>query len=86
MIPMDDALGTGAAGFDKAGKLLYMIDSRERDTAALVSIEIASGKRAVVADDAEADVTIVRQHPTEKTLQAVAASTPSDAGTCSTPP
>ena len=43
-------------GFTRDGKTLYMLDSRERDTAALFAVDWASGKRSVVHEDARADV------------------------------
>jgi dipeptidyl aminopeptidase/acylaminoacyl peptidase len=70
-IDMEDTLTTSPVGFDKTGKILYMTDSRGRDTAALVSIDLASGKETVLAADDRVDVGGVLAHPTEKTIQAV---------------
>jgi dipeptidyl aminopeptidase/acylaminoacyl peptidase len=70
-IPRDDAMNTGPAGFDKTGKILYMVDSTGRDTSALVARTIASGEQKVLAANPKADVGGPLIHPTEKTVQAV---------------
>lgn len=70
-IPMADSLTTNAMGFDKTGKLVYMTDSRERDTGALVGVDIDTGKQSLIAADPRADVANFIMHPTEKTIQAV---------------
>ncbi|MBN2447216.1 MAG: S9 family peptidase [Phycisphaerae bacterium] len=67
----DDALTTGAVGFNKAGDVLYMIDSRERDTAALVQVDLTQDKVTVLAENARADVSDYLQHPTERNIEAV---------------
>lgn len=72
-IGMDDALTSGAGGFDKSGKTLYMLDSRGRNTAALTAIDLSNGnQKTLIAEDAKADAGEVLAHPTEKTVQAVA--------------
>ncbi len=71
-IPSADALTTGLGGFDKTGKIAYMNDSRGRDTGALFAVDLATGKKTLVAEDARCDVGGVITHPTEKTIQAVA--------------
>jgi hypothetical protein len=48
-----DAMTTSAAGFDKSGEKLYFIDSRGRDTAALTTIDLASGEQKLIAEDRE---------------------------------
>jgi len=71
-IPLEDGLTTSAVGFDKTGQILYMTDSRGRDTAALVQIDLSSGEEKVLASNDLADVGgDVLMHPTEKTIQAV---------------
>jgi dipeptidyl aminopeptidase/acylaminoacyl peptidase len=72
VIPSSDALTTGIGGFDKTGKVVFMNDSRGRDTGALFSIDLATGKKTLVAEDPRCDVGGVITHPTEKTVQAVA--------------
>lgn len=70
-IGMEDALTTSPLGFDKSGRLLYMIDSRGRDTAALTVTDIAANSSTVLAEDPRVDAGGVLIHPTEKTVQAV---------------
>lgn len=66
-----DGLNTAPAGFDKSGNLLYLLDSRGRNTAALKTIDLKSGKEAILAEDAKADIGGAVVHPTKKTVQAV---------------
>src|SRR5262245_20430491 len=66
-----DAMTTNPAGFDKTGEHLYFIDSRERNTAALTSIDLKTGKQTLIAEDARADISGALTHPTEKNVQAV---------------
>ena len=70
-IDMEDALSTWPADFDKTGQVLYCVDSRGRDTAALVAIETRDGNKTDIAEDDKADATRVLFHPTEKNVQAV---------------
>jgi dipeptidyl aminopeptidase/acylaminoacyl peptidase len=60
-------------GFDKTGGILYMIDSRNRNTAALIALDLASGTQTVLAEDPQADISDAMIHPTEKRVQAAAA-------------
>jgi dipeptidyl aminopeptidase/acylaminoacyl peptidase len=70
-VPSADNLTTQPAGFNKSGDVLYLIDSRNRDTGALATLDLNSGKETVVAEDKQADAGNIIIHPTEKTLQAV---------------
>ncbi|HEV3083405.1 MAG TPA: S9 family peptidase [Gemmataceae bacterium] len=70
-IPMADTLTTSPAGFDKSGDVLYLIDSRGRDTGAFTTLDMKSGKETVVAQDKRNDAGQVLLHPTENTVQAV---------------
>lgn len=71
-IPPEDALTTFPVGFDKSGDVLFMVDSRGRDTAALVAHNVTSGETALLAQDPRSDVAQGLEHPTEKHIQAVA--------------
>lgn len=71
VVGMEDSLTTSPAGFDKTGNVLYLLDSRGRNTAALVSIDLKSGGQQVLAEDPQADVGGVLSHPTENTIEAV---------------
>lgn len=70
-IGAEDAMNTGATGFDKTGQTLYFLDSRNRNTAALTAIELESGEQKVLAENDKADISGVITHPTEKNVQAV---------------
>lgn len=70
-VPMEDTLSTAVLGHDASGELVYMIDSRGRDTGALYVADPAGGERRLLAEDARADAGEVLYHPTERTLQAV---------------
>ena len=67
----EDAMTTGPAGFDKTGNILYLQDSRDRDTGALFAVDLASGESTLMAEDPRADVGSIIAHPTENTVQAV---------------
>ncbi len=66
-----DAMTTHFAGFDKTGDKLYLLDSRDRNTAALAYIDLKTDKEQAIADDKRADISGLLAHPTEKTVQAV---------------
>jgi dipeptidyl aminopeptidase/acylaminoacyl peptidase len=70
-IPAEDMLTTNPVSFDKTGKFLFMMDSRGRNTSALMEIELATKKARLLAEDARADAGDVVIHPTEKHVQAV---------------
>jgi dipeptidyl aminopeptidase/acylaminoacyl peptidase len=69
---LEDALTTQPAGFTTDGKTLYWIDSRERDTAALVAEDTVSGARRVIAEDPRADIGHVLAHPLTGVVEAYA--------------
>ena len=71
-IPMEDMMTTSPITFDKTGKTLYMIDSRGRNTAALVSKNLETGEQKVVYENPKADVSNIMMHPLKKVVEAVA--------------
>jgi dipeptidyl aminopeptidase/acylaminoacyl peptidase len=71
-IATDDLLTTGIVGFDKTGTILYMIDSRNRNTAAFFAMDLETYERTLIAEDSRADTSDIMIHPTEKIVQAVA--------------
>ncbi len=71
-IDMEDALTTMLADFDHTGSVLYMLDSRGRDTAALFTVDLTTSETNLVAEDSRCDVGGVMLHPTKKTIEAVA--------------
>jgi len=70
-IPAADMLTTNPVGFDKAGGVLFLKDSRGRNTSAVVAVDMASDAVGLLAEDAQADAQDVVVHPTEKHVQAV---------------
>ncbi|MFT6159205.1 MAG: dipeptidyl aminopeptidase/acylaminoacyl peptidase [Myxococcota bacterium] len=70
VIPQEDALTTQIIGFDKSGRVAISVDSRGRNTAALLATNLDSGDVTVLAEDAQADISAVLQHPTERHIQA----------------
>jgi dipeptidyl aminopeptidase/acylaminoacyl peptidase len=70
-VPMEDTLTTNPVGFDKSGETLYVTLSKERNTAALVAINLKNGAQRVIAEDNRADAGGVMLHPTERTVEAV---------------
>jgi dipeptidyl aminopeptidase/acylaminoacyl peptidase len=70
-IPSEDMLTTSPADFDKTGQVLYLIDSRGRNTSALKALDLKTGKETVVAENDKADIGGAMIHPTEKNIQAV---------------
>ena len=71
-IPFEDAETTGIAGFSPDNKSLYLTESRGRDTAAFVEVNLATKKQKVLAEHPKADVGSVIVHPTKHTIQAIA--------------
>ncbi|RFT14994.1 MAG: Dipeptidyl anminopeptidase [Candidatus Saccharicenans subterraneus] len=71
-IPMEDIMTTSPIGFDRDGQVLYMIDSRGRNTAALISVNLKTGEKKLIFEDPRADVSNIMMHPVEKKVEAVA--------------
>jgi dipeptidyl aminopeptidase/acylaminoacyl peptidase len=72
-IPMEDRVATKLVGFDKNETTLDMLDSRGRDTAAVVTLDLKTKKSTVLLDDGAADVEFLLVQPTDKTIQAAEA-------------
>ena len=62
-IPTADFLTTGAVGFNAANDAVFMIDTRERDKAALTELSLASGEITVLAESDVADISNVLIDP-----------------------
>ncbi|MFN2130347.1 MAG: S9 family peptidase, partial [Anaerolineae bacterium] len=71
-IPQQDAMTTWPIGFDASGDVLYLVDSRGRDTAALLAQHMTSGETELLAEDPRVDASGVIVHPTSRQIQAVA--------------
>ena len=68
----EDAAVTQPVGLDADGGTLYLVDSRGRDTAALVALDLGAGELRELAADPRCDAQEVLQHPLTKRPQAVA--------------
>jgi dipeptidyl aminopeptidase/acylaminoacyl peptidase len=71
-IGLEDSQTTQPIGFTADGKTLYWIDSRGRDTAALIGEDIASGRKTILAEDARADIGDALADPKTGRIQAYA--------------
>lgn len=70
VINPEDALTTDLLGIDKSGNILYMKDSRGKNTAVLKAIDIKTNKMKVLAEDPLADLDSVLIHPVNNNVQA----------------
>jgi dipeptidyl aminopeptidase/acylaminoacyl peptidase len=66
-----DGMTTHLAGFDESGEKVYLIDSRNRDTAALKTLDLKTGKEELLAENDKADISGALAHPTTRKIQAV---------------
>ncbi len=62
-IGMEDALTTALSGFDKSNERVYALDSRGRDTAALVAMDIQTGQSSILGVSEKADVSGALTNP-----------------------
>ena len=65
----ENILTTMPLSLNKTGDVLYLLDSRNRDTAALTSIDLRTKVTQVIAQDQKADIDEVLFHPSELTPQ-----------------
>ena len=72
-VPPEDAILTGLGTITTDGKTLNVVDTRNRDRAAQVAIDTASGTAAVLYEDPRADIGEALKHPLTGKVQAVAA-------------
>jgi len=70
-VPAEDAMTTGPVGLSASGGTLYLTDSRERDTAALVAWDLKTGERTTLAEDPQVDAEGFWIHPKTRAVQAV---------------
>jgi dipeptidyl aminopeptidase/acylaminoacyl peptidase len=69
-IPTEDLQTTNAIGFNRADNALYWVDSRGRNTAALMRMDPVTGQSTVVAANERSDINNVLMDP--RTLEPVA--------------
>ncbi|MFC3079160.1 S9 family peptidase [Phenylobacterium terrae] len=55
-IPFEDTETTQPTSFTPDGKTRYWMDSRGRDTAALIAEDVATGKKTLIAENAKSDI------------------------------
>lgn len=67
----EDALASGPVAFTLDGRSLYLLDSRGRDAARLVRLDLESGESHVVAADPHYDVSDVMIQPDTREIQMV---------------
>ena len=70
-VPMEDMLTTQVFGFEATGRYMYLADSRERNTSALMQYDTQANEFKLLAEDSRADLSGVMIHPTERLVQAV---------------
>jgi dipeptidyl aminopeptidase/acylaminoacyl peptidase len=68
---MEDDMTTNPLGFDKSGDVMYLMDSRGRDTGALYTWNLKTDKKELIAANPLCDVGGIMAHPTENTIQGV---------------
>ena len=71
-ITLDDSLTTQPAGYTTDGKTLYWIDSRGRNTAAIIAQNTATGAKTVIAENARADIGGALSNPRTGEIEAYA--------------
>ncbi len=69
-VGLEDESNTYPVGFDKSNQVLYMVDSRGRNTSALTTIRLDTGVQNVIAEDSRADLSNVLIQPTTREIQA----------------
>ncbi|HSJ79177.1 MAG TPA: S9 family peptidase [Erythrobacter sp.] len=69
---MEDALTTSPAGYTSDGSTLYWIDSRDRNTAALIAQDSATGEKRIIAEDDKADIGGTLRDPVTGEIEAYA--------------
>lgn len=69
-ITLEDSLTTRPAGFSADGKTLYWIDSRGRNTAALLAQDVATGDTRILGESPKADISTVLANPRTHKVEA----------------
>lgn len=73
-IDAQDSMTCNPIAFDDSGDVLYMVDSRNRNTAALLRINLVTNSSEIVYENNRADVNDIMFHPVTKQVQAAASS------------
>ncbi len=72
VIPHEDNLSTGIIAFESGGKSLLILDSRGRNTGALMRMDVESGSTKLLAEDCRYDASHPLLHPVTGAPDAVA--------------
>ena len=70
VVPHQDAITTSPFGLDPQGRKLVLVDSRERNTAALFEFDLTTRRAKLLAENAKADIEDVLVHPRTRKVQA----------------
>lgn len=70
-VGLEDVDSTAFVDFDKTGKVVYIIDSRGRDTAGLYAMDIETKKKTTILEDDRTDISGVLINPITKKVEAV---------------
>jgi dipeptidyl aminopeptidase/acylaminoacyl peptidase len=70
-VPAEDTLTTNIVGLDKSGEVVFLQDSRGRNTSAVFAVNLADKQSTLIAENALADAQDVLRHPTDKHVEAV---------------
>lgn len=69
---LEDSLTTQPVGFSLDGKTLYWIDSRGRNTAALIAQDVAAGSSQILGESSKADISNALSNPRTGKIEAYA--------------
>ena len=69
---VQDVMNSGLFGFDQDNTHAYLVDSRDRNTAALVKMNLETGATVELAGDARADISNVLIDPVTYAVRAYA--------------
>lgn len=69
-IAFEDSMTTQPAGYSTDGKVLYWVDSRGRNTAAVIAQDLTTGAKTIVAEDPKADIGSAMLNPTTGRIEA----------------
>ncbi|KAJ6644889.1 Dipeptidyl aminopeptidase BIII [Pseudolycoriella hygida] len=72
LAPMEDGISTYIVGFDKTANNIYLLDSRNYNTAVLKFCNLLTNQENIIAKSDLVDVSIMTRHPRDYTVQAVA--------------
>lgn len=70
-VPYEDAMGTRVIGYARDGETLYLLSSIDANAARLFAVDVATGRRTLLAEDPVYDVKQVELDPGTRVPQAV---------------